>query len=249
MSTRRTLLYRETGKRNSAGANILTRGGDVRKSDPTLLPRDDTTSVIDIHCGQFWISNLPDLTHSNEAYLEITVITTKQNSTHEIKIPHMFKYQIEVEDQSFCSNISGAELLAGIGIYSDGFELQCRLTELDKIDTNKFNKIKGFVDKNDLTTLAQQLLASAAPLINTQQLLNMIYDTAEIIDEINDDDRVWLERPKIDLRQQATNPLMKAGMHLLTQQTIRRKSYRYTCTKSMENFSKTIKVKVRTPAF
>lgn len=201
MTAREAKLYRETGEVTESGVRVLTRGAGVRQPQIDLK---DGHALVDIHAGHFWVKNLPDLTSKNEAYLEVTAVAYQGPST---KIAHQFKLNVDVKDKTFSSNIQGVEMLTGIRIIGSGIELQCRLTELDKMDKDKFSKIKNFVDSNDIPGIAQAFMGSKGPAPEYKELVKTLFSTAELIDELNDDDRVWIERPKLDLRQDVANPL------------------------------------------
>jgi hypothetical protein len=207
MSNRRAVLYRETGKRNYANANILTCSSDTREPD-SGLSEESSPVFLDVHCGQLWIADMPDLTKHNEAYLEVTVVSPRNAGDHPVKVPYQFKLQAEVDDMEFSRNIAGAEILSGIQLEGTGIEFHCRLTELDKLETDKFKKIQSYLKKSDIASMVAELIAipdlSRLPVT---QLFSFISDTSEIIDELNDDDRLWLERPKLDLRAGSAHPL------------------------------------------
>ncbi len=201
MTAKAAKLYRETGEVTESGAKILTRGSGVRQPQTDL---NDGHALVDIHAGHFWVKNLPDLTSKNEAYLEVTAVCYQGTST---KVAHQFKLSVDVKDETFSSNIQGVEMLTGIKIFGSGIELQCRLTELDKMDKDKFLKVKNFVDTNDIPGIVQPLIVASGPKPEYKELIKTLFSTVELIDELNDDDRVWIERPKLDLREDVNNPL------------------------------------------
>ena len=206
---REATLYRETGKTNAAGARILIRGKTSKGPDTGLRHKE-----IDILAGHFWVANLPDLTRWNEAYLEVTVVATKGK----IKVPHVFKLEVRVSDRSLCANVQGAEMLTAVSVVGSGIEFRCTLTELDKIDQEKFGRIKGFVDDNDISGISQALLAASGATLpfNAKEAIKVFFNTVELIDGLNDDERIWLERPKLDLRSGTNNPLYEGWYALVT---------------------------------
>lgn len=194
---RQATLYRETGATNPGGALVLTRGSTKRPPDTALRGK-----FVDLLAGRFWVANLPDLTKWNEAFLEVTVVTIKGP----VRVPHSFKLETDVSDRSFSANIQGAEMITAAEVIGTGIELQCRLTELDKIDEEKFGKIKDFVDNNDIPGVAGALLKASLPF-NPKEAIKIFFNAVELIDVLNDDDRIWMERPKLDLRIGTNNPL------------------------------------------
>ena len=105
MSTHRAVLYRETGKRNYANANILTCGSDTRLPDEKMVAAQEPI-LLDVHCGQLWVSDMPDLTNHNEAYLEITVVAPRVAVDQPVKVPYQFKLQVEVDDNTLTCNLN-----------------------------------------------------------------------------------------------------------------------------------------------
>lgn len=204
---REATLYREDKSNNNPEVTVLTRGSTVRKPQADLRKRK-----VDILAGHFWVKNLPDLTKWNEAYLEINVVASKGK----VQIPNPAKLSVDVRDGSFSADIQGAELITEIEIVGTGIEMQVRLTELDKIDKEKFNLIKNFVDENDVSGLSQSLLSASGLPINAKEAIKIFFNTIELLDGLNDDDRIWVERPKLDLRSATNNPLYEGSYALVT---------------------------------
>ncbi len=204
---REATLYRESGKKNAGGANILTRGKTHKEPDAGLRGK-----AVDILAGRFWVANLPDLTRNNEAYLEVTAVTLKGD----IRVPHPFKLETKVRDETFSADIQGVQMITAAEVIGTGIEFQCRLTEMDKIDEENFSKLKTFVDSNDIPGVAQALLNASGLPLNPKEALKIFFNTVSLIDELNDDDRVWKERPKLDLRPGIDNPLYEGWYALVS---------------------------------
>jgi hypothetical protein len=213
MVSREATLYRETGDRPKSGAITLTRMSDVRPPDDTLRHKK-----IDVIAGHFWVANLPDLTKRNEAYLEVTLVTIKGD----IRVPHAFKLMVKVKDKTFSSDIQGVEMITGAEVIGTGIEFQTRLTELDQIDRDKFKAIKDFIENNDIPGVSEALLKLTAP-INGKEAVKIFFNAVDLVDKLNDDDRVWIERPKLDLRQAVDNPLYKGWYAFVTTPRVRGK--------------------------
>ena len=208
MTLREATLYREAAGAASGAATVtLTKGQKVREPQVTLRGK-----MIDVLVGHLWISDLPDITKNSEAYLEINVVA----KTGEVEIPNPFKLQIDVRDKSFSANIQGAEIITGARIIGNGLEFQCRLTELDRIDKSKFDLMKRFVDDNDIPGVAGALFGLQGAPINPKEAIKILFNAVELLDGLNDDDRVWLERPKLDLRSGTINPLYEGWYALVT---------------------------------
>lgn len=206
MVSREATLYRETADRLESGAITLTRTSDVRPPDDSLRHKK-----IDVLAGHFWVANLPDLTKRNEAYLEVTLVTIKGD----VRVPHAFKLMVKVKDETFSSDIQGVEMITGAEVIGTGVEFQTRLTELDQIDKDKFKAIKDFIDNNDIPGVSEALLKLTGP-INGKEAVKIFFNTVDLIDQLNDDDRIWIERPKLDLRAEADNPLYRGWYALVT---------------------------------
>lgn len=204
---REATLYREDKSSPSTGVRTLTRGSTVRPPQTDLRKRK-----IDLIAGHFWVKNLPDITKWNEAYLEINAVATKGR----IQIPNPEKLTVDVKDGTFSSDIQGAELITGIAVVGTGLELQIRLTEQDKIDRKKFELVKNFIDENDIPGIAETLLNTQSLPINPKETIKVMFNAVELIDGLNDDDRIWIERPKLDLRAESNNPLYEGSYALVT---------------------------------
>ncbi len=205
-AARRATLYTDTGKTNKAGAKTLTRGTNNRPPQTDLKGR-----AIDIHVGQFYVANMPDFGRKNEAYVEITAITSKGKSN----VAHSFKLRVDVRDKSFSAMMAGREILTDVAIIGNGLEFQCRLTEIDKINQEQFDAIKGFVDDNDIPGQAAILLRAAGLPFNPKAVVKTLFGAVTLLDTLNDDDRIWAEFPKLDLRSTAKYKLFEGSYALV----------------------------------
>ena len=206
---RQAVIYRDTGS-VVGGAHRLTRTTGQKDASDLKNRR------IDIQTGNFWVFNLPDLTKNNEAYIELTAVTEKANKD---KIPHSFKQNVDVRDKNFSEIMQANEVLAGIEIRGTGMTLECRLTELDKINEEKFNAIKNYVDDNDIAGKSEALLKLTGTPFNPKDLVKTLFSSVKLIDTLNDDDRVWNEQPKFDLRPAAQVHLFEGWYAFVTQPT------------------------------
>jgi len=203
---RRASLYTDTGAVEN-GARVLTRGKNDRTPETGLKDR-----AISMIAGNLFVANLRDLTKRNEAYLEVTVVTSKGKDS----IPHAFKQQIDVKDDSFSSDVQGRELLSGILVLGRGIEVTCKLTELDRIEEDKFKAIKDFVDENEIGDKAQKLLGATGLPVSASSIISTLFSTVKLLDALNDDDRVWSEMPFLSLSSSATYKLFE-GVYALVQ--------------------------------
>lgn len=187
----RAKVYADTGKKNAAGATILTRGRKARRPQADLKGR-----MIDLQVGNLYVQDLSDFGKKNEAYIEITVQTRKGND----RIGYPFKLQVDVKDGSFSAALQGREVITGVEVVGTGIDVEFRLTELDKIDPNKFSALQGFVEDNDIGEQAKVLAHAAGLPFNPREIARTLFRTVSLIDMLNDDDRIWAEFPKFDLR-------------------------------------------------
>ncbi len=206
---RQAVLFMDTGKKGADGSSILSRSGSKQKPPQKNLKK----KRVDIQTGNFYAANLPDLTKKNEAYLEITIVTDKGNKD---PIPFSFKDKIDVRDNSFSERMQANEIITGVEIRGTGFTIECRLTELDKIDENKFNLIKGYIDDNDISGKAEALLNLTGASFNPKEIVKTLFSSIQLIDGLNDDDRLWNENPKLDLRERATVHLFEGWYAFVT---------------------------------
>jgi len=207
-AARRASLYTETGSRNRAGAKVLTRGTNRRPPQTDLADRK-----IDIIAGNFYVASLQDLGRKYETYMEITVVASKSPNA---RIAYPFKLRVDVHKQSFSAEMQGREIVTGIEVFHSGIEFQCRLTELDRIDSEKFEAVRKFLADNDIPGQASTLLQSAVLPFNPLQVVKTLFGTVTLFDALNDDDRIWTELPKLDLREPARYHLFE-GTYALVQ--------------------------------
>jgi hypothetical protein len=210
---REATLYRESQASEPGKPPLLTRGSKIRKPDKTLKG-----ATMDVQTGKFWIQNLPDFFTNpvNEAFLEITVVSASRAGSKEAPLSYPFKFNIKVKDKSFSANIAGTEILTGVQIGSSGIEFRIGLSEIDKTDQAKLAMTRKFIQDNKIPEVANILLASASLPVNVEQIVGIFFNTVQFIDELNEDDLVWLERKKLDLRDGADNPLYEGWYALVT---------------------------------
>jgi len=201
---REATLYREKGTPSNDGVIVLTRGNTCKPADITIQ-----NSTIDILAGKFWIQNLPDwfILHTNEAYLEITVTTNYMLNNKLTQFAYPFKFNMDVADNSFCADIAGADLLRGIVVKDTGIDFRIALSEVDKINKNKFQLIQSYIQENNISALADALIKPVALPVNSAEVISLFFNTVKLLDALNEDDVIWKERPKLDVRQNFNNPL------------------------------------------
>jgi hypothetical protein len=207
-AARRASLYSDTGTRTRSGAKVLTRGSNRRPPQADLADRE-----IDIIAGNFFVAGLQELGRKYETYMEITVVTADDGGA---RIAHPFKLRVDVHKRSFSAEMQGREIVRGVRVFRSGIEFQCRLTELDRIDAKKLEAIREFLADNDIPGQASVLLRAAGLPFNPHQLLRTLFGTVTLLDALNDDDRVWAELPKLDLRLPARYHLFE-GTYALVQ--------------------------------
>ena len=74
------------------------------------------------------------------------------------------------------AGFQGVEMITGAEVIGTGIEFQCRLTELDKIDKEKFGKIKDFVNNNDIPGVAQALLKASNLPFNPKEAIKIFFN-------------------------------------------------------------------------
>jgi hypothetical protein len=111
--------------------------------------------------------------------------------------------------------LQGREILTDIEVIGSGIEFQCRLTEIDKINKDKFNAVQKFVDDNDIPGQAESLLQLTGVPFNPKQVVKTLFGAVTLLDALNDDDRVWAEFPKLDLRKTAPYHLFEGAYALV----------------------------------
>lgn len=143
-------------------------------------------------------------TKKNEALIEINPVSVVSGGG----IPSPFKRRVSVHDGSFCKDIEHTVLAVRLPIKGDGIEFNVRLTEEDRINKDKFNELKSFLDSSDTQSITSGLLLATGALpINPKDAINFIFRAVNLFDNLNDDDRVWLERPWLDFASNSSSPL------------------------------------------
>ena len=207
MSTPRaaTIYYESNESTGIPGVNILTRGIDKRGGDKNL-----NNKSINVKAGRLFIGDLPDW-GKNECFLEVTTVTRDPNN---LGIATQFKLQAEIKDDTSSANIQGVTMIRNAKVKGGEISLQVRLTEIDKIDEEKLSLIKNFAESNSIADVANSLLASTP--VDYKEAVKTLFNAAELIDKLNDDDRIWIERPDLSVRDDADFPLYDGNYAIVT---------------------------------
>ena len=199
-------IYFETGnyQQGQRGEKIaeISRIKQPKKPDTNLISKE-----VNIKAGHFWVKDLPDWDAKNEALFEINPASVLSG----IGIPSPFKLRIDVNDDSFCRDVQHAKLAVRLPIMGDGIEFNIRLTEEDKINKDKFNAIKSFVDSSETQKLTSGLVKATGLPIDPKQAVKFIFQAVNLFDVLNDDDRVWLEKPWLDFAPGSSSPLYEGS--------------------------------------
>lgn len=203
---RQATIYRvkKTQRGATGEAIILTRGNTHREPDQKLQK-----SKIDIQSGRFWVTKLPEwfLDKNYEAFLEVTARTKINAGKSEVEMSYPYKLEMKVQDKSFSKIIQDKEMLSGVTVGSTGFELRLALTEIDKVDQKKFKLIQTFIEETKLGDLANTIAPATGLPIPPKEIISTLFKTVSLLDELNEDDVVWEQEPKMDLRSASNSPL------------------------------------------
>jgi hypothetical protein len=205
MSTpRQATIYRlkEIASSNSK-LMALTRGSSHRGPDNLK------DAVVDIQSGRFWVTRLPEwfLDKNYEAFLELTASSKIKTGGSYTDLSYPFKEEVKVSDGTFSKRLQSREVLSGIVVGSTGIELRIALNEIDKVDKNKFSLIQKFIEETKLAELAKKVAPATGLPVNPEEIISTFFKTVELLDALNEDDVVWEELPKLDLRKNSDSPL------------------------------------------
>lgn len=202
-------LYQETGNVDAEGRIELSRLGNTRAADAHLKDKK-----IDLIAGNLYCYKMPDLTRQNEAYLEVNVMSELKDGESVTNVPYSWKKKVAVKDKTNSADVAGQRLFIGAKVGIDGLTLQIRLTELDQMDQEKFTKLQAFISENNIPELVQKLAATAVPAsagLDLKAVSSLVFNSIKLFDELNDDDRVWIEGPLLGLRAQHSQRLYEGS--------------------------------------
>ena len=207
MSTPRaaTLYFESSEDSQIPGVKILTRGTSKRGGE-----RELNNKSINVKAGRLFIGDLPEW-GKNECFLEVTTVTRDNNN---LGIATQFKLQAEIKDDTSSANIQGVTMIRNAKVMGGEISLQVRLTEIDNIDEQKLSVIKDFAENNSIADVANSLLATTP--LDYKEAVKTLFNAAELIDKLNDDDRIWIERPDLSVRSDADFPLYDGNYAIVT---------------------------------
>lgn len=200
MSTlRRATIYFESREVHTTNPQIkiLTSGLDKREGQTNVSDK-----YIDVFAENLYIEDVPDF-GDNEIFLEVE--SNSETPIDNLNTVKQFKRKIEVPDHTPAADIQGQLLISKAKVMGPRISLGFRLTEIDQVNEEKMGAVMEFVNSNDIADITTRLLGTAgfASDISAQQIIKTITSATKLIDKLNDDDRIWVENPK--MRADATS--------------------------------------------
>lgn len=199
---REATLYIEKANNQAADPLVLTKGSTVRSPDASLK-----NGVVDMFAGKFWVEKLPELGGANEALLEFSATSYIGRSPNEVEMPYPFKLEAKIANRSFSSNIAKTRMLRNVVLGNTGFECRVALVEIDKLNENKLKLITKFINDTKIADAVNPFLRAAGMPTDVKQVVDVVSKSLTLLDELNEDDVVWRERPTFDLRAGAGAPI------------------------------------------